>query len=198
LKEQIMAALTGNDLPSTLTGTPDTDCLHGLSSNDTPFGLDLGDLPFGADDAAYCGSSQDDFRLDGQEPGPDGTLIGDFDGTNLNAANGADKLVFATGLEVGSFAHIGGRPIAAPVADFTSTVRINPNACAESHAPPLLSDALVTAPAVPGAAAIGEDYLHDVACDAAVSRLPPVASVVSGRPYRQTTSTLQRATTSSI
>ncbi len=34
-------------------------------------------------------------------------MIRDFDGVSANAGNGDDKLVFATGLEVGSFAYIG-------------------------------------------------------------------------------------------
>ncbi|MEQ8653772.1 MAG: hypothetical protein RIC87_15020, partial [Kiloniellales bacterium] len=34
-------------------------------------------------------------------------IIRDFDGELVNGANGEDKLVFATGLETGSFAYIG-------------------------------------------------------------------------------------------
>ena len=52
---------------------------------------------------AFGGAGQDWFLLPG-------TLsearIGDFDGVSLNAANGEDRLVFATGLEAGNFSYI--------------------------------------------------------------------------------------------
>ncbi|MEQ8654720.1 MAG: hypothetical protein RIC87_19805, partial [Kiloniellales bacterium] len=39
--------------------------------------------------------------------GSGGPTVRDFDGELVNGANGEDKLVFATGLETGSFAYIG-------------------------------------------------------------------------------------------
>ncbi|MEO1194310.1 MAG: hypothetical protein AAFY02_21340, partial [Pseudomonadota bacterium] len=50
----------------------------------------------------------DSFFFDGADFTPaSGQAIRDFDGVSLNAGNGEDKLVFATGLEVGSFTYIG-------------------------------------------------------------------------------------------
>lgn len=40
-------------------------------------------------------------------------MIRDFDGENLNGANGQDRLAFKTGLEVGSFSYIDGAAFSA-------------------------------------------------------------------------------------
>jgi len=94
-----MRAGDGDDL---LFGGAEVDRMRGESGADTIL-LQTGDIAFGV-------SSQDAFRFNGEELGLGGTggpAIRDFDGVSANAANGEDKLVFATGLEVGTFAYIG-------------------------------------------------------------------------------------------
>ncbi|MEQ8654521.1 MAG: hypothetical protein RIC87_18780 [Kiloniellales bacterium] len=78
------------------------DSMLGESGSDT---LEMRD-----EGAAFGGSGTDSFRFNGDSLGSGGTggpVLRDFDGVSANAANGEDKLVFATGLETGSFAYIG-------------------------------------------------------------------------------------------
>jgi len=56
------------------------------------------------------GSGGDSFLFDGSALGLEtGSMprVGDFDGQSLGTGDGEDKLVFATGLEAGTFAYIG-------------------------------------------------------------------------------------------
>lgn len=88
----------GNDLDNSLTGNSGDNRLAGNQ------GEDLVDGSLG-DDTLFGGSGQDWF-LFGGKLASGSQVIGDFDGVSLGAANGEDKLVFATGLEVGSFSYI--------------------------------------------------------------------------------------------
>ncbi len=57
----------------------------------------------------FGGTGADSFRFNGSSlaAGSGAPIVREFDGVSLGAANGEDKLVFATGLEVVSFAYIG-------------------------------------------------------------------------------------------
>ncbi|MEQ8655654.1 MAG: calcium-binding protein, partial [Kiloniellales bacterium] len=121
---------TGNSLDNTvlgntgdnrLAGNQGVDHIIGGDGDDTLFGGAGGDrmdgdsgadtLAIGQDDAAFGGAGADEFRFNGANlgfGGSGGPVIRDFDGVSANGANGEDKLVYATGLEVGSFAYIGG------------------------------------------------------------------------------------------
>ncbi len=119
----------GNDLDNTVQGNSGNNLLRGLTGNDTLIG-GLGDddlfggpgadrfeggggadtLHLATGDVAFGGSGKDDFYFNGDPLGDGGTggpVLRDFDGELVNAANGEDKLVFTTGLEVGAFAYVG-------------------------------------------------------------------------------------------
>ncbi len=110
----------GNSASNRLAGNQGADHLLGGGGGDILFGGNGGDtleggggsdtLFVGKDDTAFGGTGGDDFRFNSGALGVDGSggpLIGDFDGEGLGRQNGADKLVFATGLESGSFSYIG-------------------------------------------------------------------------------------------
>ena len=114
-------SLEGNRGSNELRGYAGADRLFGALGDDTLFGGQHGDrlegssgadtLYVGEGDTLFGGSGGDWFRFNGNPTGSGGSggpVIRDFDGVSLNAANGADKLVFATGVESGSFAYIGG------------------------------------------------------------------------------------------
>ncbi|GAB5469650.1 MAG: hypothetical protein Kilf2KO_26800 [Rhodospirillales bacterium] len=109
---------TGNGLDNSLEGNSGDNRLQGAAGDDIIAG-GLGDdsllggsgadlLLLGQGDRAFGGSGADSFRFDGQSQGTsggDGPRLQDFEGSLLGG--GADKLVFATGLESGSFAYLG-------------------------------------------------------------------------------------------
>ncbi len=119
---------SGNSLDNTIEGNTGANSLYGLGGNDTLEGNAGDDALYGGDgedlleggsgadtlvissgDVAFGGSGSDSFVFDGTDlgnAGSGGPVIRDFDGVLVNAANGEDKLVFATGLEVGSFTYI--------------------------------------------------------------------------------------------
>jgi len=119
----------GNGLDNTITGNSGDNVLRGLSGNDSILARAGNDDLFGGPrvdpfegasgahtihlatgDVAFGGSGKDDFLFSGAplgNAGSGGPVVRDFDGVLANGANGQDKLVFATGLEVGSFAYIG-------------------------------------------------------------------------------------------
>ncbi|MEQ8651519.1 MAG: calcium-binding protein, partial [Kiloniellales bacterium] len=119
----------GNNLDNTLEGNTGANRLSGLSGDDRVQGWHGDDLLYGGSgedrldgesgndtlfmesgDAAFGGSGMDSFLFDGQalgSNGADGPVVRDLDGALVNAGNGADKLVFATGLEAGNFAYLG-------------------------------------------------------------------------------------------
>lgn len=114
--------IEGNSGANRLAGNQGADHLLGGQGGDLLFGGQGGDLMegeggsdtinMGADDTAFGGNGSDDFRFNGaalSTTGSGGPLIGDFDGVRLGKANGADTLLFATGLEVGSFAYVRGQ-----------------------------------------------------------------------------------------
>ncbi len=116
----------GNTGANRLAGNQGSDHLLGGGGGDTLFGGQGGDtmrgqggvdtLNIGAFDTAFGGSGADFFRFNGaalSSTGSGGPLIADFDGVNLGKANGADTLLFATGLEVGTFAYRGGQAFSA-------------------------------------------------------------------------------------
>ncbi|MEO1193734.1 MAG: calcium-binding protein [Pseudomonadota bacterium] len=120
----------GNSLDNTIEGNSGNNTLRGLDGDDLieagegadrligGLGSDRLEGESGADtialgdgDVAFGGSGADSFFFNGAglgSSGSGGPVIRDFDGERANAGNGEDKLVFATGLEVGSFAYIGG------------------------------------------------------------------------------------------
>ncbi len=90
----------GNDA---LYGGQGEDRMEGESGNDN--------IRMGSGDVAFGGPGKDDFIFSGASlgmAGSDGPVIRDFDGVTANDANGEDKIVYATGLEVGSFSYIDG------------------------------------------------------------------------------------------
>ncbi len=92
----------GLDGDDSLSGGSGSDQLRGKSGNDT-LPMEIGNLLFGA-------SGADSFFFDGGNLTPDGSgaaVVRDFDGISLGAGNGEDNLIFASGLETGSFANIG-------------------------------------------------------------------------------------------
>ncbi len=119
----------GNSQDNVLLGNSDANAMQGLGGDDRLFGAEGDDVLAGGsgDDqlrgfsgadtlaiesgnAAFGGSGGDIFLFDGGALGsdPEGRpIVRDFDGVSVAGANGQDKLVFATGLEVGSFAYIG-------------------------------------------------------------------------------------------
>ncbi len=119
----------GNSLDNRLLGNTEANAMAGLAGDDRLFGADGDDdlsggsgsdqlrahsgtdtLAMESGNAVFGGSGADAFLFDGSEVGTVGSgrpIVRDFDGVSAGAANGADKLVFATGLEVGSFAYIG-------------------------------------------------------------------------------------------
>ncbi len=119
----------GNGLDNVLIGNTEANSLQGLVGDDRIFGGAGDDVlaggsgtdqlraHSGADtlmmesgNAAFGGSGADWFLFDGSNLGSGGTgrpILRDLDGVSLGAGNGADKLVFASGLEVGSFAYVG-------------------------------------------------------------------------------------------
>ncbi len=113
----------GNDLGNSLQGNSGDNALFGGAGNDTIWGRDGLDQLYGGRgsdtldlenlDTAFGGSSKDSFFFDGDEvgngAGSGGPVIGDFQGQRVNGSSGLDRLVFATGLETGSFAYIGGQ-----------------------------------------------------------------------------------------
>ncbi len=85
-----------------LDGGIGDDFLEGGSGSDS--------LLMNSGDEAFGGSGADSFLFDGTplgNAGSGGPVIRDFDGVSVGGADGEDKLVFATGLEVGAFAYIG-------------------------------------------------------------------------------------------
>ncbi len=95
--------LYGGGHADTLSGGSGNDTLYGGGGNDT---LDLSNQ-----DLARGGPGVDRFLLDGDEVGSNGSggpVIADFSGQLLNPGQGPDRLVFAAGLESGSFAYRGG------------------------------------------------------------------------------------------
>ncbi len=116
----------GNTGANRLAGNQGADHLLGGGGGDTLFGGQGGDtmegeggsdtLNLGAFDTAFGGLGADSFLVRTPNLAPTGTgapLIGDFDGEILGKGNGADKLVFATGLEVGNFSYIRGQAFSA-------------------------------------------------------------------------------------
>ncbi|MEO1193394.1 MAG: calcium-binding protein [Pseudomonadota bacterium] len=100
--------LSARDGDDRLFGGGDGGTMEGESGNDT--------LYMGQDDVAFGGSGMDNFRFNGASlgfGGSGGPVIRDFDGEDFPGGNGEDKLVFATGLEVGSFAYINGQAFSA-------------------------------------------------------------------------------------
>ncbi len=132
--------IEGNSGANGLRGLAGADRIKGGAGDDRLFGGADGDLlegGSGADtllvesgDSAFGGSGADRFRFDGDPiggAGSAGASIGDFDGVLANAANGADKLVFATGLESGGFGYIGSAAFSAggsSEARFAGTERV--------------------------------------------------------------------------
>ncbi len=114
-------SIEGNTSSNRLAGNQGADHLLGGLGGDTLFGGNGGDtmegeggadtIFLGKGDTVFGGSGADQFRFSGGMLGVNGSggpLIGDFDGEDLGKGNGADKLYFATGLEVGTFAYRGG------------------------------------------------------------------------------------------
>ncbi|MEQ8654390.1 MAG: calcium-binding protein [Kiloniellales bacterium] len=85
--------LVGEDGDDTLAGGGGSNALSGGSGEDL--------LRVGRQDDAYGGSGADSFRFNGDEKAGGDLIIQDF-----SQAEG-DKLVFASGLETGTFAYIG-------------------------------------------------------------------------------------------
>ncbi len=111
--------IEGNTGANRLAGNQGADHLLGGRGADTLFGGNGGDrmegeggadtLNLGAFDTAFGGSGGDAFRFSSPSlaaTGTGGPVIADFDGEVMGKGNGADKLVFATGLEVGVFSYI--------------------------------------------------------------------------------------------
>ncbi len=107
------ASLIGNENDNTLIGNSGDNILRGLggadeieagAGDDRVLGDGAGDLLKGESgtDTIAMGTADTVFG------GSDGPVIRDFDGVSSGAANGADKLVFVTGLEIGSFTCIDG------------------------------------------------------------------------------------------
>lgn len=96
-------SMTGGLGDDRLFGGADADRLEGESGADLIL-MESGDVAFG-------GSGQDSFRFNGEPLGNAGSgdpVIRDFAGIAVNDEVGTqDKLVFAAGLEVGSFSYIG-------------------------------------------------------------------------------------------
>ncbi len=107
------SSIQGNTGDNRLAGNQGEDTIEGRGGDDTLFGGAGGDLFYGGggadsidlglDDMAFGGGGEDWFVI-GAVLG--GAVLGDFDGVNLNSANGEDKLVFDSGLGVGSFSYI--------------------------------------------------------------------------------------------
>ncbi len=110
--------LEGNSGDNRLSGNQGSDHVLGGDGADTIFGGGSGDrmegesgndtLNVGKDDAAIGGSGSDSFRISSANLASGTQVLRDFDGEILNAGNGEDKIVLATGLEVGSFVYIAG------------------------------------------------------------------------------------------
>ncbi len=109
--------IVGNSGDNRLAGFQGADRIEGGDGDDTLFGGGQGDrlegesgndiLNVGKDDAAFGGSGSDSFLFSSSNLNNGTQVIRDFDGASLNAGNGEDKIVLATGLETGSFAYIG-------------------------------------------------------------------------------------------
>ncbi|MEO1194025.1 MAG: hypothetical protein AAFY02_19870, partial [Pseudomonadota bacterium] len=82
-----------------LFGGADGDWMQGDSGADT--------LAMGKDDQAFGGSGADWFLFLNATLGSGDQVIRDFNGVSLGSGAGDDKIVFATGLETGSFSYIG-------------------------------------------------------------------------------------------
>ncbi len=119
-------SLQGNEADNDLHGFRGDDRLSGGSGDDRLFGGlgfdrlegQSGDdtLVLRSGDVAFGGAGEDSFRFTGEslgEGGSGGPVIRDFDGAILGAGKGADKLVFLTGVERGTFAYIGGQAFSA-------------------------------------------------------------------------------------
>ncbi len=107
-------SLLGHRGHDTLQGGGHDDYLSGASGDDSVLGGGGDDtLDLGRRDWAKGGTGADWFLFDGDETanaqGSGGPLITDFGGQLLTAGPGTDRLVFATGLESGSFDYRGGR-----------------------------------------------------------------------------------------
>ncbi len=112
----------GNALDNSLQGNSGDNALFGASGDDSIWGRDGQDNLYGGagadtlelenDDSAFGGSGADWQLFDGDETGDGagsgGPVIADFQGAVLNGGLGLDRLVFATGLETGSFDYRGG------------------------------------------------------------------------------------------
>ncbi len=113
---------TGNALDNSLQGNTGDNRLFGAEGDDSIWGRDGSDLLSGGSgddtlevgnlDIAFGGSGKDWFFFDGDEigdgAGSGGPLIEDFQGQRVNGGSGLDLLVFAPGLETGSFDYLRG------------------------------------------------------------------------------------------
>jgi len=109
--------IVGNELDNFLLGRTGNDWLEGRDGEDTLSGgagddrLEGGSgtdfLVLHSGDNAFGGSGADAFIFDGNEGAVSDLKLADFQGASLNAGTTQDKLVFATGLEHGSFAFVG-------------------------------------------------------------------------------------------
>ncbi|MEO1190249.1 MAG: calcium-binding protein [Pseudomonadota bacterium] len=110
-------SVEGNRGDNRLAGNQGIDVLRGNDGNDQIFGGGSADLMqggsgtdtlvLGKDDSVFGGSGADSFFFTGNGlgDGSGGAILADFDVIQFGAGNGEDKLVFATGLEVGTFAY---------------------------------------------------------------------------------------------
>ncbi|MEQ8655646.1 MAG: calcium-binding protein [Kiloniellales bacterium] len=116
---------TGNAQDNSLQGNTGDNALFGAEGDDSIWGRDGMDSLYGDsgadtlelenDDSAFGGSGADWMLFDGDETGngagSGGPLIADFQGSILNGGSGLDRLVFATGLESGSFEYRAGKAL---------------------------------------------------------------------------------------
>ncbi len=106
--EDLLLGASGADL---LLGRASDDELYGGSGFDSLKGGDGADVLWLFDeDRALGGTGSDSFAFDGGPLGTNGAggpLIQDFQGVLLNPGSDEDKLVFATGVESGTFSFIG-------------------------------------------------------------------------------------------
>ncbi len=96
---------SGDDL---VKGGNNADILSGGSGSNTLMGQKGDDsLDLSEGDTALGGPGSDLFVFDGDETAPGGPTIADFHGVIFDAGAEQDRLVFAEGLETGSFAYRG-------------------------------------------------------------------------------------------